>query len=193
MQVCGQVRILSEDFALHIPRDAFGHLASVLNFQSGKAPSFISELEGCEVKLSETLSKQQVSEDHESHDARVERRSEDYARDFQTQSLRGNGSSMQEERDQGTAHHKTGSRQRRREEMPFYGERDDKRLDCFRKRWALDASKCLFQAQRSAWPHWVYRMYDAYDLARHAAGTRLFFTDPLPSVFCAYLLSFSYG
>lgn len=37
------------------------------------------------------------------------------------------------------------------------------------KAWAADAGKWRFKAQRSAWPHWVYRQFDAYDLARRAA------------------------
>lgn len=37
------------------------------------------------------------------------------------------------------------------------------------KAWAADESKWIYRAQRSAWPHWVYRMYDAYNLARRAA------------------------
>ncbi|KAL2613317.1 hypothetical protein R1flu_025009 [Riccia fluitans] len=35
--------------------------------------------------------------------------------------------------------------------------------------WAADEKKWLCRAQRTTWPHWVYRMYDAYDLARRAA------------------------
>lgn len=38
------------------------------------------------------------------------------------------------------------------------------------KAWAADAGKWRYRAQRSAWPHWVYRQFDAYDLARRAAG-----------------------
>ena len=38
------------------------------------------------------------------------------------------------------------------------------------KAWATDAGKWRYRAQRSAWPHWVYRQFDAYDLARRAAG-----------------------
>ena len=38
------------------------------------------------------------------------------------------------------------------------------------KAWAADAGKWRHRAQRTAWPHWVYRQFDAYDLARRAAG-----------------------
>lgn len=38
------------------------------------------------------------------------------------------------------------------------------------KAWASDAGKWRHRAQRTAWPHWVYRQFDAYDLARRAAG-----------------------
>ncbi|KAG0611107.1 hypothetical protein M758_7G116100 [Ceratodon purpureus] len=37
------------------------------------------------------------------------------------------------------------------------------------KAWATDARKWNHRAQCSAWPHWVYRQFDAYDLARRAA------------------------
>ncbi len=39
-----------------------------------------------------------------------------------------------------------------------------------RKAWAVDASKWRWRAQRTAWPHWVYSQFDAYELARRAAG-----------------------
>jgi len=39
-----------------------------------------------------------------------------------------------------------------------------------RTAWSKDARKLVLRAQRSAWPQWVYRQYDAYDLARRAAG-----------------------
>jgi hypothetical protein len=38
------------------------------------------------------------------------------------------------------------------------------------KAWAVDASKWQRRAQRTAWPHWVYSQFDAYELARRAAG-----------------------
>jgi len=41
------------------------------------------------------------------------------------------------------------------------------------KAWASDAGKWKFRAQCTAWPHWVYRQFDAYDLARRAAGNLL--------------------
>ncbi|KAH8962406.1 hypothetical protein BDL97_05G100700 [Sphagnum fallax] len=37
------------------------------------------------------------------------------------------------------------------------------------KAWAVDESKWRWRAQRTAWPHWVYRQFDAYELARRAA------------------------
>ena len=38
------------------------------------------------------------------------------------------------------------------------------------KAWATDARKWNHRAQCSSWPHWVYRQFDAYELARRAAG-----------------------
>ncbi|XP_068643537.1 uncharacterized protein [Aristolochia californica] len=37
------------------------------------------------------------------------------------------------------------------------------------KAWAADEPKWLHRAPRAFWSHWVYRMYDAYSLARRAA------------------------
>nr|XP_024396736.1 protein cereblon-like isoform X4 [Physcomitrium patens] len=37
------------------------------------------------------------------------------------------------------------------------------------KAWATDAGKWRHRAQCTPWPHWVYRQFDAYDLARRAA------------------------
>jgi cereblon len=39
-----------------------------------------------------------------------------------------------------------------------------------RTAWSKDARKLVLRAQHSAWPQWVYHQYDAYDLARRAAG-----------------------
>lgn len=38
------------------------------------------------------------------------------------------------------------------------------------KKWRKDASRWGVRAQLTAWPHWVYRQFDAYDLAGRAAG-----------------------
>lgn len=38
--------------------------------------------------------------------------------------------------------------------------------------WRKDASRWNKRAQLTALPHWVYRQYDTYDLARRAAGER---------------------
>ena len=42
------------------------------------------------------------------------------------------------------------------------------------KAWTTDAKNWSHRAPRSAWPHWVYRQFDAYDLARRAAGMLVF-------------------
>lgn len=36
--------------------------------------------------------------------------------------------------------------------------------------WRKDASRWSMRAQLTALPHWVYRQYDTFDLARRAAG-----------------------
>lgn len=38
LQLFAQVQIIEEETPLHIPRDAFSHLATVPTFQSGKVP-----------------------------------------------------------------------------------------------------------------------------------------------------------
>lgn len=38
------------------------------------------------------------------------------------------------------------------------------------KMWRNDASRWKTRAQLTSWPHWVYRQYDTYHLARRAAG-----------------------
>lgn len=37
-------------------------------------------------------------------------------------------------------------------------------------KWREDAARNSLKAQLAFWPHWVYRQFDAYDLARRAAG-----------------------
>ena len=37
-------------------------------------------------------------------------------------------------------------------------------------KWREDAARNSMKAQLAFWPHWVYRQFDAYDLARRAAG-----------------------
>lgn len=57
------------------------------------------------------------------------------------------------------------------------------------KAWASDAGKWRHRAQRTAWPHWVYRQFDAYDLARRAAGGFLLY--PLAMCTLTYVSSSS--
>lgn len=48
------------------------------------------------------------------------------------------------------------------------GSRGGPYVNAYRK-WRKDASRWSMRAQLSTWPHWVYRQYDAFDLARRAA------------------------
>eukprot|EP00249_Psilotum_nudum_P021742 c28226_g1_i3 orf=384-2126(-) len=201
-----QVQIIPEDTPLHIPRDAFGVLASVPHIQSGKVPRGISksadphieseeELEGyfsdstqdeeplLEMSINRLAS---VADEllHSAEDTNEENSSEDETRHRWWWRRRAN-------RRISVGH----TRQEQRNLRPSEVSRDDSVADdhsesmeaisgssslgkrrkidggwggaC--KAWAADEAKWMRRAQCSAWPHWVYRMYDAYDLARRAA------------------------
>lgn len=192
--MCAQIHIISEDMALHIPRDAFGALASVPNFESGKDPTAISKLDnfhdyrsknilkepkdkGCDEVESKKTTTQQHAQDYYMESAGQEESSGSHGRGSQGWWWCHSRTSRQEERHQGRAQ----ARQLHDggddpifcvyscDERPSVSTKKDGGWEGSRKRWALDESKWLFRAQRSAWPHWVYRMFDAYDLARRAA------------------------
>ncbi|KAH7429506.1 hypothetical protein KP509_09G053000 [Ceratopteris richardii] len=169
--ICGQACILSEESPLHIPRDAFGKLACVLSFQSGKDhPTLVGQKQN-ELKLLKESSSAGIEEkscldnsqtiESSSHD--------DPSRVMKTHewsSKSGGSKTVVEIRP--TNADKEGSLSSCTQEDDCSSDHIGRRRD-YRRRWALDASKSLSMGQCSAWPHWVYRMHDAYYLARHAA------------------------
>ncbi|KAG6542344.1 hypothetical protein Mapa_016270 [Marchantia paleacea] len=213
---CAQVQIIEEDTPLHIPRDAFGTLASVPHMQSGRVPrATVDVQEGSDEDAGQQVSSEGDFFDEDDSDSGRDERAlpafghfgGDSNDPWQRVVDRGAGedeSSEEEERLRWWWRLRRGDRRRpvrrqyrepRREDRTGQevesssepvdqgetsvtgngGAQGNKRpkLDgawggaC--KAWAADESKWLHRAQRTTWPHWVYRMYDAYDLARRAA------------------------
>ncbi|CAK9881905.1 unnamed protein product [Sphagnum jensenii] len=168
-----QVLIIDEETPLHIPRDAFGLLASVPAFQSGKVPrAVVTSPLAYELSDDETVELEVSDSDSGTEEERV----------LQTPGHDGEGlvageglgsvenleSEDMDSQDQGTplaldygnVDYGNGSGLKRPGEGGWGGAR---------KAWAVDASKWRWRAQRTAWPHWVYSQFDAYELARRAA------------------------
>ncbi|KAI5077493.1 hypothetical protein GOP47_0007317 [Adiantum capillus-veneris] len=169
--VCAQVCILSEDLPLHIPRDAFGKLACVLSFQSGRDPSIILEQKREEPKHLRELN----SVAHEA--TQCLRGAHHAGENWGIGVVQGEVEAQHyRPRQEKTDHRAAHARQTHdNDDYPIHdcSQREESSFDRrggFRKRWALDASKCLSMPQCSAWPHWVYRMHDAYYLAQRAAA-----------------------
>ncbi|KAH9555615.1 hypothetical protein CY35_08G124200 [Sphagnum magellanicum] len=210
-----QVLIIDEETPLHIPRDAFGLLASVPAFQSGKVPqAVVTSPLAYELSDDETVELEVADSDSGTEEERVLRRltqfaaaSNDLLRVIQREMggeenndeegilhwlgqiqrvhhqgpetpghdgeglVAGEGlgsvenleSEDMDSQDQGTplaVDYGNGSRLKRPVEGGWGG---------VYKAWAVDASKWRWRAQRTAWPHWVYSQFDAYELARRAA------------------------
>ncbi|KAI5057766.1 hypothetical protein GOP47_0027781 [Adiantum capillus-veneris] len=197
---CAQVQIIPEDIPLHIPRDAFGTLASIQNHESGKVPkaaqnsfgmrdaereSGMDELE-CEDDYPSVFSNHPeacTSTGSHSQSASVDdgSASEDDETSprwwWSSRRDRRNWSSQsrQAERVDNSdgARILSGGSDCSASESTFQEEpcRQSVEADwggaC--KAWASDESKWLLRPPRTSWPHWVYRMFDAYNLARRAA------------------------
>ncbi|MCO5589420.1 hypothetical protein L7F22_043387 [Adiantum nelumboides] len=198
---CAQVQIIPEDMPLHIPKDAFGALASIENQESGKVPkapqksfgmrdgnreSDVDELE-CEddcPSVFSNLPEACISNGSHSQSASVDEgsASEDdessprwwwsLRRDIRNQSSQPRQAERVDNLD--AARFLSGGSDFSANETPFQKQKHRRRSveadwggAC--KAWALDESKWLLRPQQTAWPHWVYRMFDAYSLARRAA------------------------
>ncbi|KAH9555626.1 hypothetical protein CY35_08G124200 [Sphagnum magellanicum] len=214
-ELIAQVLIIDEETPLHIPRDAFGLLASVPAFQSGKVPqAVVTSPLAYELSDDETVELEVADSDSGTEEERVLRRltqfaaaSNDLLRVIQREMggeenndeegilhwlgqiqrvhhqgpetpghdgeglVAGEGlgsvenleSEDMDSQDQGTplaVDYGNGSRLKRPVEGGWGG---------VYKAWAVDASKWRWRAQRTAWPHWVYSQFDAYELARRAA------------------------
>jgi cereblon len=150
------VHIIPEAKPSHIPRDAFGILASVPNYESGKVLK--AHQKACETQ----------NASYESDIGDLEEES------FDNEDMDNESSSEEDDVDS----------ERRVKELENQRGSQGSSINlnlptrhightgwggaC--KAWASDESKFLFRIQRTALPHWVYRMYDAYALARRAAG-----------------------
>lgn len=178
-QPYAEVRIIDEFKPLHIPRDAFGVLACTPSTQSGKVPRTCQDWR------------------HEMDSDRGELDS-DRVTDGSYLDTSEEESSGEESDEDHPAGRKVGARFGRSEagqvsdRDPENGSALDMRSN--RKRdgwggvcraWAVDESRWQLRAQRTSWPHWVYRMYDAYDLARRAMGRKNIWF--LFSPFCCFL------
>ncbi|KAH9570350.1 hypothetical protein CY35_02G035200 [Sphagnum magellanicum] len=208
-----RVQIIEEETPLHIPRDAFGSLASVPVYQSGKVPRAASTSPlPYELSDDEIVEFEFSDSDSGTEEDRVLRRltqfaaaSDDLLRVIESE-MGDEENNEEEERLEGLWQ----TRRVRRRGLPGHGgevhvagagsesvynpeseEMDNReqeipltvdncnaigvkrpREGCWGgacKAWAADESKWSLRAQRTAWPHWVYRQFDAYELARRAA------------------------
>ncbi|CAM6036740.1 unnamed protein product [Sphagnum compactum] len=219
-----QVQILDEEMPLHIPRDAFGSLASLPVFHSGKYPRTavpsppnygLSDDEIAFQASSDVDISEQSESDSGPEEERLIQRFENDGDELLHVLERGLGedeSSEEEERlrwwwrrRRVHRHHvgmqgpdedldRVGEGGRGRVETQVEGAHNLEQLlpqevisvgvNCnvaglkrlrdggwggASKAWASDAAQWQRRAQRTAWPHWVYRQYDAFDLARRAA------------------------
>uniref|UniRef100_A0A0C9RGI6 Protein cereblon n=1 Tax=Wollemia nobilis TaxID=56998 RepID=A0A0C9RGI6_9CONI len=198
---CAQVQIIQEDAPLHIPKNAFGSLASVPSFQSGKVPRSKPSNSVC--RRRQDIESEEDELDDELLDSTYEE--EPLVRGVQRQptdmdenahpgirddelssSDEENVSGWWRQRRPNRRHSRRSPRElnhdisnakdnesRSGENSSVQLERKDSSNDGVwggaGKAWAADESKWKYRAQISAWPHWVYRMYDAYSLARRAA------------------------
>ena len=151
------MQIIPEAKPSRIPRDAFGILASVPNYESGKVlkthqKAFESQKTECESDIGETDEESFENEEMDDESASEE-----------------DEIGLQRGRDKGIEGHRVSQGGSIKLSLPTrHTGHTGWGGAC--KAWASDESKCLFHIQRTAWPHWVYRMYDAYALARRAAG-----------------------
>ncbi|KAH9559676.1 hypothetical protein CY35_06G070900 [Sphagnum magellanicum] len=183
-----RVQIIEEDTLMRIPRDAFGSLACVPERKSGKANRTVissPEADYWTDNDSESGSHDDILEDVESTED--ERIAMQFAseNDELLQALEEDNDSS----DEASMGHRRRVRPRLNPASPQReGPKDINHATLVinglvthphrppdgvwgnaHMAWRKDARKSVLRAQRSAWPQWVYRQYDAYDLARRAA------------------------
>ncbi|GLJ30781.1 hypothetical protein SUGI_0610650 [Cryptomeria japonica] len=200
---CAQVQIIQEDTPLHVPKDAFGSLASKPCFQSGKVPwskpsnsndGRREDIESDSDELEDELSDSTVEK--EPFVRRLQRQVQ--STDMGEQGHPGIGDdelSSDEENMIGWQRPRRSHRRNSRnapqqslsdgisdtncndsksdEKSTVQLERKQSSKDGgwggAGKAWVADDLKWRYRAPCAAWPQWVYRMYDAYSLARRAA------------------------
>ncbi|CAK9273654.1 unnamed protein product [Sphagnum jensenii] len=168
-----QVQIIEEQTPLHIPRDSFGLLASVPVFESGKVPRVaatsplpyeLSDDETAECEVSDSDSG--TEEDRRVHHSGLQTLGHDGEGNVVGEGLQRVENQDSEEMD----HQEQGAPVAQDSGSAIGVERLlEGSWGGACKAWAVDESKWRWRAQRTAWPHWVYRQFDAYELARRAA------------------------
>ncbi|CAK9876858.1 unnamed protein product [Sphagnum jensenii] len=168
-----QVQIIEEQTPLHIPRDSFGLLASVPVFESGKVPRVaatsplpyeLSDDETAECEVSDSDSG--TEEDRRVHHSGLQTLGHDREGNAVGEGLQRVENQDSEEMD----HQEQGAPVAQDSGSAIGVERLlEGSWGGACKAWAVDESKWRWRAQRTAWPHWVYRQFDAYELARRAA------------------------
>ncbi|CAK9227707.1 unnamed protein product [Sphagnum troendelagicum] len=168
-----QVQIIEEQTPLHIPRDSFGLLASVPVFESGKVPRVaatsplpyeLSDDETAECEVSDSASG--TEEDRRVHHSGLQTLGHDGEGNVVGEGLQRVENQDSEEMD----HQEQGAPVAQDSGSAIGVERLlEGSWGGACKAWAVDESKWRWRAQRTAWPHWVYRQFDAYELARRAA------------------------
>ncbi|CAN6816305.1 unnamed protein product [Brassica oleracea] len=176
---CGEVHIVDEDVPLRTPRDAFGKLVPVSNLRgrcdSSKMSTFTPHRDTDEQSVANseesfegslTLSEKRlhysavdsIMDDWtSSDDDQVVSTSNIQSSAAHSYSSRSIGCSGQDDKNE------SGNGK-----SPVSQGKDQKhyRLTSFREKTDLNRFR---MAPRAFWPHWVYRMYDSYHLARRAA------------------------
>ncbi|XP_031473667.1 uncharacterized protein LOC116246102 [Nymphaea colorata] len=185
---CAQVEVVNEETPLRTPKDAFGQLASIINFQSGSVShvdnmntSHRSEESDCDSAQSfhivHSVKKENVLQYCSESDRMDESTSgSDDEYDHALFNKLGISHlavsrrpsmhpSRQSANDNGSIEQCTGT-----DRGAIKGEKSaDAGQETAKQAWAADESKWLCRAQKSFWPHWVYKMYDVDILARRAA------------------------
>ncbi|KAF8393441.1 hypothetical protein HHK36_021685 [Tetracentron sinense] len=191
---CAEIQIIQEDFPLRTPRDAFGQLASVSNLWSCSL-SHLLPSDASHVKQhgnmdggsdSESMSDTSFESGLSPNEMRIHHSAVDSCNrndgiDELTSSDNDEfvcGSEPQFERShpddsggssQSHQGERTGSKISGLGIAQFVAGRQSHKGEGWRKGLAARESNWLRRAPRSYWPHWVYRMYDSYSLARRAA------------------------
>lgn len=190
VQPCAQVEVVNEETPLRTPKDAFGQLASIINFQSGSVSridnlniSHRSEESDCDSAQS-IHSAHSVGKENVLHSAISYCSESDGMDELTSESDDEYGHALFNP--SGVSLSRRSSVHRSRQSASDIGSIDqcaatgrgailgkrsaDVGQGAARQAWAADESKWLCRAQKSFWPHWVYKMYDVDILGRRAAG-----------------------
>ncbi|CAN6456750.1 unnamed protein product [Victoria cruziana] len=186
---CAQVEVVNEETPLRTPKDAFGQLASIINFQSGSVSridnlniSHRSEESDCDSAQS-IHSAHSVGKENVLHSAISYCSESDGMDELTSESDDEYGHALFNP--SGVSLSRRSSVHRSRQSASDIGSIDqcaatgrgailgkrsaDVGQGAARQAWAADESKWLCRAQKSFWPHWVYKMYDVDILGRRAA------------------------